>query len=171
MWFLGIAEELPKMPIRVGEFLPSAQMTIGSPGNKIDIRDYCRYKKTLLVGVVGAFTPTCNSQVPQIIAEADELKTNGVDQIACITVNDIFVCNEWARLLNFGDKLEILADEMGEFAQAIGITADNLVDLLGNVRSGRFLMLVVDNKVMEIAIEDDPAVMTCTGIQHAKAWV
>ena len=87
------------MTIKAGDKLPSATLTLNNPGEKSDIKDLCKGKKTILVGVVGAFTPTCDNQIPAFVEKVADFKKKGVDQVACITVNDPFVTSQWGKFL------------------------------------------------------------------------
>ena len=159
------------MVIKAGEKLPSAVVTVKGPGDKQDIKDLCKGKKTLLVGVVGAFTPTCDNQIPPFIEASADLKAKGVDQIGVITVNDAFVCNKWGESMNAADKVMMLADYQATFAKETGLDLPAVVDLLGNLRSTRFMMLINDETVEKITVESDPGKVTCTDVDTARSWL
>ena len=68
-------------------------------------------KKVILFAVPGAFTPTCSlKHLPGFIEKADEIKSKGVDNIACVSVNDAFVMDAWGKSAGAGDKIMMLAD-------------------------------------------------------------
>lgn len=72
----------------------------------------------VLFAVPGAFTPTCSAKhVPGFLDKADELKAKGVDNIACVAVNDAFVMDAWGKSLGAEDKIQLLADGSAEFAR------------------------------------------------------
>ena len=61
---------------------------------------------------------------PASSSKADELKAKGVDEVACIAVNDAFVLQAWAESSDADGKVTMLADGNGDFAQALGLTID-----------------------------------------------
>ena len=87
------------MPIKVGDKIPQATfMTFTADGPApLTSGDLVSGKTVALFALPGAFTPTCSAKhVPGFKAHAAELKAKGVDAIACVSVNDVFVMNAWA---------------------------------------------------------------------------
>ena len=81
-------------------------------------------RKVVLFAVPGAFTPTCSAKhMPGFLNNAEALKGKGVDQIACIAVNDPFVMNAWAKDQEVGDRVLMLSDAMAKFTTALGTRA------------------------------------------------
>lgn len=79
--------------------------------------------KVVLIGVPGAFTPTCSlKHLPGFLEKADELKSKGVDTIACVAVNDAFVMDAWSKSVGTDDKIMMLADGSADFTKVIGLT-------------------------------------------------
>ena len=79
-------------------------------------------KKVVLVSVPGAFTPTCSANhLPGFIEHADAIAAKGVDTVACMAVNDVFVMNAWGKDRGVGDSVVMLADGNGEYARALGL--------------------------------------------------
>ncbi len=73
----------------------------------------------------GAFTPTCSAKhVPGFVAKADQLKAKGVDSIACLSVNDVFVMDAWGKDQSVGDKVMMLADGSGDYVNRLGLQLD-----------------------------------------------
>lgn len=102
----------------------------------------------------GAFTPTCSStHLPRYSELIPDLKKAGVDQVACITVNDAFVCNAWLKDQGI-DNVAILPDGNGEFSEAIGALCDKSHLGFGK-RSWRYSMFVNDGRVEKIFSEPD----------------
>jgi len=159
------------MVIKAGEKLPSAIVQVKSVTDKQDIQELTKGKKTLLVGVVGAFTPTCDNQVPPFIQASAELKSKGIDQIGIITVNDSFVCTKWGESMKANEDVMMLADYQANFAKGTGLDLPAVADLLGNIRSTRFMMLVNDGTVEKVNVESDPSKVTCTDVDTAKSWL
>ena len=94
-------------------------------------------QKTVIVfELPGAFTPTCSSShVPGYNDLAPVFKENGVDDIICISVNDAFVMNEWAKDQE-ADNLTLIPDGNGEFTEKMGMLVDK-TDLGFGKRSWR----------------------------------
>jgi len=104
--------------------------------------------------VPGAFTPTCHMKhLPGFVTHAAELKSKGVDSIACVAVNDVFVLNAWADQTGSRDVMTFLADGSADFTRAIGMELDASGVGLG-VRSKRYAMLVDDRVVKVLNVEE-----------------
>ena len=81
-------------------------------------------KKSILFSLPGAFTPTCSTyQLPDFNKLYDEFKSLGIDEIYCISVNDSFVMNAWAKNQNI-DKIKVIPDGNGEFTRKMGMLVD-----------------------------------------------
>lgn len=153
------------MPIKVGERLPSVELQEGQPGNTVNIAQLFSGKKGILFAVPGAFTPGCSkTHLPGYIAKAEELKSKGIDVIACVAVNDVFVMTAWGDAHNAAGKVQMLADPTGAFAKAVDLVIDKepLISILGNKRSQRYSMLVEDGVVKQLNVEPDGTGLTCS---------
>ena len=127
-------------------------MTPQGPGS-ISTADLFAGKKVVLFSVPGAFTPTCSqSHLPGYIETASELKAKGVDTIACMAVNDVFVMDAWGRERGADDKVMMLADGNGEYAGKLGLELDASGFGMGK-RSQRFSMVVEDGVVTQLNVE------------------
>jgi peroxiredoxin len=155
--------------IKVGDTLPNATFTVmgeGGPQPKTT-DDIFKGKKVVLFAVPGAFTPTCSAaHLPGFVNHAAELKAKGVDTIACVAVNDVFVMNAWGKDQKVDGKVEMLADGSGKFADALGLTVDLNERGLG-VRSKRYSMLVQDGVVKSVNVEPGPG----TEVSGAEAML
>jgi peroxiredoxin len=144
------------MPIQTGEKMPSGVfglMTESGPG-AISTDELFANKKVVLVSVPGAFTPTCSAQhLPGFVANADALGDKGVDTIACMSVNDVFVMNAWGKDQNVGEKVTMLADGNGEYAAALGLEMDGTAFGMG-MRGQRFAIVVDDGVATSVAVEE-----------------
>jgi len=110
-------------------------------------------KKVVLFSVPGAFTPTCSKEhLPGYIEKAGDLKSKGVDTIACMAVNDVFVMGAWGDQAGAGDNVLLLADGNGEYAEALGLELDASGFGMGQ-RSQRFAMVVDDGVVTQLHVE------------------
>jgi len=144
------------MTIQVGDTLPAAQfMTMTAEGPRpITTDQVFKGKKVALFAVPGAFTPTCSAKhLPGYRDHADDFKAKGVDTIACISVNDVFVMGAWAKDQNVGDHVLLLADGNGDFTKAIGLEFDGAKFGMG-LRSQRYSMVVDDGKVVTLNVEE-----------------
>jgi len=142
------------MAIQVGDKLPDVPLTIASEdGPQPTTSDeYFAGKRVALFAVPGAFTPTCSARhLPSYVDKAEELKGKGVDEIACISVNDPFVMRAWGDRDGSGD-ITMLADGNGAFADAVGLTMDGSKFGMGK-RSQRYSMIVNDGVVEQLNVE------------------
>ena len=116
--------------------------------------DIFKGKTVVVFSLPGAFTPTCSStHVPRYNELAPVFKANGVDTVVCISVNDAFVMNEWARTQECGNVL-MLPDGNGEFTGKMGMLVDKS-ELGFGKRSWRYSMLVKDGVVEKMFIEPE----------------
>ena len=148
--------------IKVGDTLPQATLmeysevegegcSIGP--NAVDTAKASAGKTIALFALPGAFTPTCSAKhVPGYVEKFDELKSAGVDEIWCVSVNDAFVMGAWARDQKTGTKVRMLADGSAAFTQATGLTLDLTARGMG-LRSNRYSMLVKEGKVSSLNVE------------------
>ena len=142
------------MTIQVGDRLPDVPLSIGTAdGPKpTTASEYFAGKRVALFAVPGAFTPTCSARhLPSYVEKAGELKAKGVDEIACISVNDPFVMAAWGKADGSKD-ITMLADGNGDFVQALGLTMDGSGFGMGK-RGQRFSMIVDDGVVQELNVE------------------
>jgi len=143
------------MTIQAGEKMPSGVfgvMTDAGPG-AMSTDELFAGKKVVLVSVPGAFTPTCSaSHLPGFIGQADELTDKGVDTIAFMSVNDVFVMHAWGKDQGVGDKITMLADGNGEYAKALDLEMDGTAFGMGT-RSQRFAIIVEDGIATHVAVE------------------
>jgi peroxiredoxin/glutaredoxin len=103
-----------------------------------------------LFALPGAFTPTCsNRHVPRFAELAPALRGAGVDEIVCVSVNDPWVMDAWARQQGT-DQIRFVADADGAFTRGLGMLVHQ--DVLGP-RSRRYSMLV-RNGVIERAFPE-----------------
>ena len=111
-------------------------------------------KTVVVFSLPGAFTPTCSStHVPRYNELAPAFLANGVDRIVCLSVNDAFVMNEWARSQECGN-ITLLPDGNGEFTEKMGMLVDKS-DLGFGKRSGRYSMLVRDGIIEKMYVEPE----------------
>ena len=143
------------MTIKVGDAIPSMKLMMATPDGpkETSTDEVFKGKKVVLFAVPGAFTPTCsNRHMPGFVDNADAIRAKGVDTIACIAVNDVFVMGAWGKQSGAEGKVTMLADGSGAFAKAIGLELDLIGRGLG-MRSQRYALIAQDGTVTWLAIE------------------
>ena len=145
--------------IKVGDTLPEATLTeffdVEGNGcslgpNSFDIHKATAGKKIAIFGLPGAYTPTCSAKhVPSYLEHAAALRTAGLDEIWCVSVNDAFVMGAWGRDQKTAGVVRMMADGSAVFSQATGLTLDLTARGMG-IRSDRYSMLVADGVVKNL---------------------
>jgi peroxiredoxin len=143
------------MAIQSGDKMPAGVfgvMTDAGPG-AMTTDELFSGKKVVLVSVPGAFTPTCSANhLPGFINHADAIAAKGVDTVACMAVNDVFVMDAWGKDREVGDSVVMLADGNGEYAKALDLEFDGSAFGMG-VRGQRFAIIVDDGTATHVAVE------------------
>jgi len=155
------------MTIQVGDTVPEGmlmRMTAEGPA-PITTDELFSGKKVVLFAVPGAFTPTCSAKhVPSYVSNAEALSAKGVDTVACLSVNDVFVMGAWGKDQGVGDKVMMLADGAGDYTAKLGLELDLSARGLGK-RATRFAMVVDNGKVSHLAVEENPGEMSVSGAE------
>ncbi|GAA0778687.1 peroxiredoxin [Roseibium denhamense] len=153
------------MTLKVGDRLPEATfktMTADGPG-EMSVGDLTSGKTVVLFGVPGAFTPTCHmNHLPGFVEHADTLKSKGVDEIAVVSVNDVFVMDAWNKASSTGGNITFLADTGAEFVEAAGLGLGP-APIFGHLRSQRFALIAKDGEITFLSVEENPGEATKTG--------
>ncbi len=155
------------MTINVGDRIPSVTLKqLTSEGVKEFTTDEIfRGKRLVLIAVPGAFTPACSQRhLPGYVDKAADIKAKGIDEIACVAVNDAFVMGAWGRDQKAEGKVRMLADGSGDFTRALGLELDLSKGGLG-VRSKRYSMLVDDGVVKSLNVEQQPGQVDLSGVE------
>ena len=143
------------MTISVGDRLPDVRLTIATADGPqpTSSSEFFGGRRVALFAVPGAFTPTCSARhLPSFVEKAGELKQKGIDEIACVSVNDPFVMSAWGGSAG-SDDIVMLSDGNGEFAEALGLSMDASQFGMGK-RSQRYSMLVNDGVVEQLNVEE-----------------
>ena len=115
------------MAISAGDKLPEGSFTVmnaDGPG-ALSTAELFSGKKVVLFSVPGAFTPTCSREhLPGFVEHADAIKAKGVDTIACLAVNDVFVMDAWGKSAGADGKVTMLADGNADYTRALGLDLD-----------------------------------------------
>jgi glutaredoxin/glutathione-dependent peroxiredoxin len=148
---IKVGDPLPEVTLMEYSEVEGNGCSIGP--NPVKVGEATQGKTIALFALPGAFTPTCSAKhVPGYVEKFNDLKSAGVDEIWCVSVNDAFVMGAWARDQKTAGKVRMLADGSGEFAKATGLTLDLTARGMG-VRSNRYSMLVKDGKVATLNVE------------------
>lgn len=143
------------MAIQEGDRMPEGSfgvMTESGP-DSLSTDELFSGKKVVLVSVPGAFTPTCSMKhLPGFVEQAEALKAEGVDTVACMAVNDVFVMDAWGKDKGVGDKVLMLADGNGDYTKALGLEMDASGFGMG-MRGQRFAIVVDDSTATHVAVE------------------
>jgi len=141
---------------REGEKVPNVTFKTRQDNQWVDVTtdDLFAGKTVVVFSLPGAFTPTCSSShLPGYNELAPVFKGNGVDNIICLSVNDTFVMNEWAKDQE-AENVILIPDGNGEFTAGMGMLVDK-EDLGFGKRSWRYSMLVKDGVVEKMFIEPE----------------
>lgn len=144
------------MTIKVGDTLPAATfMTSTAEGPApVTSDDLFKGKTVALFAVPGAFTPTCSAKhLPGFKDHAADLKAKGVDTIACVSVNDLFVMKAWGKDQGIDGEVLLLADGNGDFTRAVGLDFDGSKFGMGS-RSQRYSLIAKDGVVTTLNVEE-----------------
>lgn len=146
------------MTVQVGERIPSVTLKHLSDDGMQEIAtdELFRGRKVAVLGVPGAFTPTCSTRhLPGFVEKAQAFRDKGVDAIVCVTVNDPFVARRWAEEQGAQGVVTMLPDGNAELTRAMGLEFDGSAAGLG-LRCKRFSMLVDDGVVTSLHVDDNP---------------
>lgn len=140
--------------ISVGDNIPSANITVADSDEQVKTTSAELFdgKKVVLFALPGAFTPTCSkSHLPGYVTLYDSFVDKGVDMVACLSVNDAFVMQAWARDQN-AENITMIADGGAALTHALGLEMDTAD--FGGVRSKRYAMVIENGKVTTLNIEE-----------------
>ena len=147
------------MAISTGDMLPDATLvTMGADGPEpVSLKDKATGRKIVIFALPGAYTGTCSTaHVPSFIRTKADLMAKGVDEIICVSVNDVFVMDAWSN--DTGAKeagLTFAGDAESTFTKAMGM--DFSVPPVGLIdRSKRYAMVVEDGKITVLNEEENP---------------
>ncbi|MDB6177908.1 peroxiredoxin [Paracoccus sp. Z330] len=143
--------------MKIGDTLPQVSFqtrvrdeSIGGPNpfrwETLTTDDYFKGKRVVLFSLPGAFTPTCSTyQLPGFEKAFDEMRALGIDAIYCMSVNDSFVMNQWAKSQGLAN-VNVIPDGSGEFTEKAGMLVRK--DNLGfGARSWRYAAVINDGVV------------------------
>ena len=158
------------MNISINENFTNQELRILMDGEvqNVNSADYFSGKKVVLVGVPGAFTPTCHlSHLPGYIDNLQKFKDKGC-HVIFIAVNDPFVMKSWSEASN-ANGIDMLADGNCDLTNELGLTMDGSAFGLGN-RCKRFAMIIDNGIVQSIDIEE-PGAMDVSSAESQLAKI
>ena len=160
------------MTIKAGDRIPSTTLfTFGADGGPepVSTDDFFADRKVVVFGLPGAFTRTCSAKhLPGFVAHADAIKAKGVDEVACVSVNDAMVMNAWSEAHGAAGKVIMLGDGNCELTAAMGLESDMSGRGYGT-RSRRYAMIVEDGAVTHVALETEPGLNVSSAEEILKA--
>ena len=151
--------------IKEGDIFPNNKVTVVGNGEpkEIETDELFSEKKVILFAVPGAFTPTCNNlHLPSFVEKYDKIKSKGIDNIICLSVNDQFVSKVWRdNNQSLKDDFLFIADGNAQITKSLGMVLDCSGFGMGN-RSNRYVMIIEDKIVKKLIIEENPGVCDLT---------
>ena len=145
------------MKLKIKDKVPDTeifQLINGEP-KKRKLSEIIGSGKIVLFGLPGAFTSTCSKlHLPGFVKNAHKIKSKGIKNIFCLSVNDPYVMNGWGEINNIGDKIKMLSDPYLLFTKAIGAEVDRNAKGMG-IRSNRYLMVIENFKIVNIYVEKE----------------
>jgi peroxiredoxin len=144
------------MTLSVGDRVPTANLF--EPGEsgpaKLTTDSLFKGRKVVLVGMPGAFTPTCHrNHLPGFLENRDAMLSKGVDEIVVLTTNDTHVLRAWSEQSGGKDKVRFVSDGNLDFIEPAGLSFDGSGTGMGR-RARRFAMIVEDGVVTALAVEE-----------------
>src|SRR5947208_11300043 len=142
--------------ITKGQKIPSVTIKQATPegGADVDPAQLFAGKKVVMFSLPGAFTPTCSQKhLPGYLKELSQLRAKGIDMVACLSVNDVWVMKAWAEQHDALGKIVMLADGNGTFSKALGIDSDLTKANMGT-RARRGVMVFDNGSLKSIEMEE-----------------
>ncbi|MGV8988094.1 MAG: peroxiredoxin [Cypionkella sp.] len=154
------------MTISVGDKIPASSLMVAGEAGVAEIPMEARLagKSVVIFGLPGAYTGTCSTaHVPSFIRSMDGIKAKGVDEVICVSVNDVYVMRAWGEATGASKVGIVMAsDPDASFTKALGLDfAAGFVR--GAPRSKRYAMHVVDGVVKVLNLEENPGVCDISG--------
>ena len=147
--------------IKIGDSLPDATLTETTEFGEacpvsphpVNVTEAAKGKRVVIFGLPGAYTPTCSAKhLPGYIGRLDALKSHGVDEVWCVSVNDGYVMAAWGREQGAIGKVRMLGDGNGELTRKLGLEDDKTKAGMG-IRSRRYSLLVDRGVVKQVNVE------------------
>ena len=125
---------------------------IGGEWKDVSTKELFGGKKVVIFSLPGAFTPTCSGQqLPTFDEMYSQFKDKGIDDVYCVSVNDAFVMNAWARDLGI-KNVKMIPDGDGTFTRSMGMLVNKPKQGFG-MRSWRYAAIVNNGTIENMFIE------------------
>ena len=148
------------MKYKINDQIPDCevfQLIDGNP-KKFQINNFFEGNKSILLGMPGAFTSVCsNKHLPSYKENIDKIRSKGVDKVFCISVNDPYVMDAWAKISKVENEIIMLADPFGDFANKLGVLVNKDAKGLG-MRSSRYTMIIENKVIKYVAVEKETGI-------------
>ena len=137
--------------------VPSGEIHLVNQTNdeieSINLDQYIEDRNVILIGIPGAFTPTCTEKhLPGFVKNENSFYKKGIQEIICMSVNDPHVMSAFADFVNFeGSKISMASDPFGEIAEQLGLLTD--MGILGK-RSKRFAAIIKKGKIVDMVVDE-----------------
>lgn len=144
------------MALSVGDRIPDATLYLsGESGPEPkSARELFAGRRIVLVGMPGAFTPTCHrNHLPGFVENRDAILEKGIDEIFVLTTNDAYVMKAWAEASGAGSRILFVSDGNAEFVRKAGLDHDGSARGYGT-QAKRFAMIVDDGTITSLAVEE-----------------
>ena len=139
-------KHVPDVTFHTRQLITTADGDTAFDWKHLSTADVFGGKRVVLFAVPGAFTPACSDEhLPGYERLRNDFQAEGVDLVACLSVNDAFVMNQWANSRNI-EKVMMLPDGNGDFTRGMGMLVDRTAPGMG-FRSWRYAMLVEDREI------------------------
>lgn len=151
-------------PIKKGRRVPPATLAelVGGSVCAVSTEPLLAGKRSLIIGVPGAFTPICHQvHLPDFVAMADQFRAAGFQQLLVIAASDPFATAAWASTIDPDGRLRFLSDGNLELTRKLGLTSQEQALFLGE-RSRRYTMIAQDAVVERLNVETSVLNVTCT---------
>ncbi|MCI4660758.1 MAG: peroxiredoxin [Neomegalonema sp.] len=143
--------------IAVGDKMPEMELTLATE-DQPDMQPSAALfsGKTVLFAVPGAYTPTCHqNHMPGFVEKIADIKAKGVDRVACLSVNDVFVMKNWGLDSQAIGRIDLIADGSALYTKALGMDLDLTERGLG-IRSKRYALIIENGTVTWLGLEENP---------------
>ena len=143
------------MSVQIGDMLPYGNFLVMSESgpHEIDVKAFFSGKRVLMFAVPGAFTPTCSAKhLPGFVEHYEAFKERGVDDVVCLSVNDVFVRDAWGKA-HGADRIVMASDNLAEFTTALGLEV-NVAKAKMGLRSRLYAMMVENGIIQQLWLEE-----------------